>query len=298
MKASDFQSIHLNRLWFCLQQESFLKLPETVNYFMDPAHQKALYLALKKADEKPASIEAHFQSLGHMPMGRYFEQLLIYALERDPIYELLAANRQLIVEKQTLGELDLILYNRQSKQREHWEVALKFYLQTAPRAEHDFYLGPSAKDYLAKKMKSLFERQLPLAKHPLIGEEFGALKSRLFLKGMLFFPLSGDATLPKFWNPKAPLGRWIKFQDFSKARFEPSSVFKVLRKPDWMAPYSEQEEPGLSKGKIEEQVLANIEQSGRPQLVARLPSDTPTYREAERFFVAPDVWPPRQATND
>ena len=70
-------------------------------------------------------------------LGFHFEGLLSFWLEdgfarKLHPYETLASNVQLYNGKQTTGELDLILYNHAEQLVEHWELAIKFFMGSAP----------------------------------------------------------------------------------------------------------------------------------------------------------------------
>ncbi len=254
---------------------------------------------LKEADQNPEALETHFASLGPMPMGRYFEQLLIYGLKQDPNYRLLAANEQIIVDKKTLGEIDLILENTRSGERQHWEVALKFYLQTAPKSDYKYFLGPSEKDHLARKMKALFKRQLALGEHPQISQQFGKLSPKLFLKGQLFYTIGREKIRAQNWNPKAQAGTWLNIKALESSPLSEARYFHILQKPEWMAPYYCSSKAGLlSPSTLIPSLVDKFAETRRPQLVVILEKEAEVYLEKERFFVSPQNWPSSIVSNN
>lgn len=92
---------------------------------------------------------------------------------------------------QTLGAIDLILKNNQTQKREHWEVAIKFYL-----LHQGTWFGPNAHDQLDKKLDRMLSHQLQmssssefLAQHP----EMHSLSKHLLLQGRLYInPFSSE----------------------------------------------------------------------------------------------------------
>lgn len=96
-------------------------------------------------------------------LGFHFEGLLSFWLEDGFArqlhpYEMLANNVQLYNGKQTTGELDLILYNHEEKLVEHWELAIKFFMGSAPFAPEN-WVGINSKDNLERKMTHMQTKQ-------------------------------------------------------------------------------------------------------------------------------------------
>lgn len=299
MTAPIFKSIHLHRLWYCLEQVSFLALPSSIQYFQDEAHKKALFEKLIQLDGNPEALDQQIQSLGRMPMGRYFEQLLLIALAQDERYAVLAHNEQVIKDKVTIGELDLVLENRSTNQREHWEVALKFYLQMQASAAYEVFWGPSGKDRLSQKMDLLREKQLKLGQDPIVREKYGELKAGLLLKGQLFFRLSADGILPKAWQAEAIKGQWVLASEVEEILEAPSSKYRLLQKPEWMAPYfSLSEAPLLAFHETKPALEEAFRRTGRPQLLVALQKNGSYWLEKKRCFVVPNSSPLIPNPND
>jgi len=287
-----FYNTHINRIWWALNSDSFLSLNDSVIYFQDAEHKEEVLNLLKLADQNQELVNAHFDTLGQMPMGRYFEQLLIFILERDQRYDLLAHNVQIIEDKITRGELDLILYDRKNKEHLHWEVALKFYLQVGETGDHHNFLGPSKRDFLGRKMKKLRQNQMPLSRHPQIREKYGSLKSGLFLKGQLFYPFKKDIVQPHQANTAASSFEYLSIKDFKNQAWPEEATFKILKKPDWIGPKDLSPESELFNAKeVLEQLHQEMERIDRPQLVALFKKQDARYLEQERYFVTSENWP-------
>ncbi|MFC6380961.1 DUF1853 family protein [Psychrobacter glacincola] len=125
-------------------------------------------------------------------LGFHFEGLLSFWLEdgfarKLHPYETLANNVQLFNGKQTTGELDLILYNHKDKLTEHWELAIKFFMGSAP-FEPINWVGINSNDNLQRKMTHMQTKQfgsiwVSTEKHGQVKIEkrFGVIKGRFFL---------------------------------------------------------------------------------------------------------------------
>lgn len=299
MRPPIFQSIHLHRLWFCLEQISFLESPLSIQYFQDADHKKVLFDKLMLLDKQASTLEQRVRSLGPMPMGRYFEHLVLIALEQEERYALLAHNEQIIKDKITLGELDLVLENRLTNSREHWEVALKFYLQMQASPAHEVFWGPSGKDRLSQKMSLLLEKQLKLGQSPLVSEKYGPLKAGLLLKGQLFFRLSADGIPPEAWHPQATKGHWILSSQIEEFMEAAPCKYRILQKPEWMAPYfSSSEETLLEFPAIKEALKEAFSRTGRPQLLVAMRKNGGFWLEEKRRFVVPERSPLLPNSND
>ena len=152
-------------------------------------------------------------------LGFHFEGLLSFWLEDGFArnlhpYETLANNVQLFNGKQTTGELDLILYNHQEKLVEHWELAIKFFMGSAP-FEPENWVGINSKDNLQRKMIHMQTKQfrtvsVETEKHGQvkIDKRYGVIKGRFFL------PINTKCfDYPSWLTPSFPLHEWCDKAD-------------------------------------------------------------------------------------
>ena len=152
-------------------------------------------------------------------LGFHFEGLLSFwladgfARKLHP-YETLASNVQLFNGKKTIGELDLILYNHEEKLTEHWELAIKFFMGSAPFAPQN-WVGINSNDNLQRKMTHMQTKQfspvwVDTEKHGQIkiDKRYGVIKGRFFL------PINtDDFTYPSWLAPTFPLHEWCNKND-------------------------------------------------------------------------------------
>ena len=154
-------------------------------------------------------------------LGFHFEGLLSFWLEDGfqrglHSYETLASNVQLYNGKQTTGELDLILYNHADNLVEHWELAIKFFMGSAP-FEPENWVGINSNDNLQRKMTHMQTKQfrtvwVDTENHGQvkIDKRYGIIKGRFFLpKNITNF------VYPSWLAPSFPMHEWCDKYDTS-----------------------------------------------------------------------------------
>ncbi len=154
-------------------------------------------------------------------LGFHFEGLLSFWLEdgfarKLHPYETLASNVQLFSGKQTTGELDLILYNHAENLVEHWELAIKFFMGSAP-FEPVNWVGINSNDNLQRKMTHMQTKQfrtvwVDTESHGQvkIDKRYGVIKGRFFLpKNIINF------VYPSWLAPSFPMHEWCDKYDTS-----------------------------------------------------------------------------------
>ena len=178
-----------------------------------------------------ARLPGQMEYQGSRRLGLYYQWLWQQLIINHPHYDLVAEELPLTVDKQTLGAIDFLVQNRQTRQLEHWEVAIKFYL-----AFEQSWPGPNASDELDKKARHMLTRQLMLSSHPAyqtsLEPQYGKpAVRRLIMQGRLFYPVHSRATGSGITlNPHAARGCWC---------YSPQAKLLDLRgiaKPEWIAP--------------------------------------------------------------
>ena len=149
-------------------------------------------------------------------LGIHFERLYQRWLEVHPKYSILAANLQIHGAGRTLGEFDLLVDS--AGEHQHWELAVKFYInQSEPGAAANWF-GPDPADTLASKLDRLIHHQLPLAQRPEAVAKLEALgiqvtQSRSIMKGRLYHPwqafIAEQFAVPDQVNPSHLRGWWL-----------------------------------------------------------------------------------------
>ena len=172
-------------------------------------------------------------------LGFHFEGLLSFWLEdgfarKLHPYETLANNVQLFNGKQTTGEIDLILYNHQDKLVEHWELAIKFFMGSAP-FEPVNWVGINANDNLQRKMTHMQTKQfrtvwIDTENHGQvkIDKRYGIIKGRFFL------PIdTSNFNYPTWLTPSFPMHEWCDKNDISTLAIIDTTQLRAAHYIEW-----------------------------------------------------------------
>ena len=174
-------------------------------------------------------------------LGFHFEGLLSFWLEdgfarKLHPYETLANNVQLFNGKQTTGELDLILYNHVENLVEHWELAIKFFMGSAP-FEPENWVGINSKDNLQRKMTHMQTKQfrtvwVDTEKHGQIkiDKRYGVIKGRFFL------PINTcNFTYPSWLTPNFPIHEWCDSNDTASLAMIDITALRAAHYIEWFS---------------------------------------------------------------
>lgn len=236
----------------------------------------------------------------HYRLGLYVERLY-ECLIRDLLgWTVVARNLPIRAAGITLGELDFIVRNPHTRQHEHHEIAVKFYLGYLARNSTDVrWYGPNARDRLDIKSGRMLHEQSQRCRLP---ETIATLSAagisppetrHIFMPGYLFYPAVSAPPAPASVDAGHLRGYWLRLPDARKrVQTAVSANWVVLRKPHWLGPWSQFETPTVD---AVQSALTEIETSNTPRLFASLTRDkaSDSWREVERFFVVPDSWPGR-----
>ena len=242
-------------------------------------------------------------------VGLYLEQLLLWWLRGASPYALLAHNLQLFGlregRRETLGALDLLLRNPRGD-TEHWELAIKFYLEASPSGRWPAWVGANERDNLARKLGHMRRHQLPLSRRPEALTRFRELgvtapvARRALLRGFFFSaPKSrgGGIASPR-GGGVVPFGRWLypsalpgELSRWSTARW------KILPRPHWMSPTLCAQQESLDSDELAHWNQSLSPQKRRTAMVARLeramendPEGAAAWVEAERLIIVSERW--------
>ncbi|MBT8295316.1 MAG: DUF1853 family protein [Gramella sp.] len=172
-------------------------------------------------------------------MGKRMESFFEIAIKHSDRYELLASNIQIIENKNTLGELDLLLFDHQTSKPLHVELVYKLYVydQAFP-SEIQRWIGPNRKDSFSEKLKKLREKQFPLLYR---SETFKYLDSldidienteqQLCFKSQLFTPENLDLN-DQVINLESHTGAWYSYEEFLKKPWQ-DHLFNSPEKKNW-----------------------------------------------------------------
>jgi hypothetical protein len=265
----------------------------STGYFRDAGHEKAVLEKLMQLDSDSEVVQSHFAKLPSLPMGKYFEQLIFFLIAHDNRLELILSNQQVKEGNRTIGEIDLIIKDTQTKKVEHWEICLKYYLQSNPSTDSRLMLGPHAVDNLSRKSTKLLNHQLPLSTHAslkYITETYN-VDSKLFMKGQLFYHLNNNSIMAEDANRHHETGWWC-FLSETEAMLNSDLKWATLTKPDWIGLHYESDQTSLlSDNEMTELLRTQIASETNTILVVGMKEYENRWIEQTRGFIVHNNWP-------
>lgn len=224
----------------------------------------------------PDELDAFLTERASHRVGRYFESLVLFWLERIRKVEIVAHGHQIRDGNRTIGEIDFLFRDEEGRLN-HWEAAVKFFLH-CPQPTGSHFPGPNAKDNFERKVSKLFDKQLPLSK-----EHFSDVDIRkAFVRGVMFYhPNVGEPdTLPYRLAGDHQRGRWIRSSELKFLEQPTVRSFVIVPKPTWLAA------PQTSPATIGE-LENHFARFDFPMMLSVIDEA----KEERRMFVVPETWP-------
>lgn len=236
-----FQHALVRQLAFCIASPNLLRAtpselqtPHQFAWHDDlfwQNHFERYLPRLIELDQNLAPLQQFLSKLKSTRLGLRFEYLIWFWLLDDDYhpYTLLAHGLQMIEGKTTLGELDFLIYNQDTRSIEHWEVALKYYLAEADACLIHWY-GLNRQDTLYKKLQHFAQQQFKFEQV----QQYHIEKRFAIVKGQLYLPINHARNhLPTWLNPARRLGHWGH-------HIYPQHYFRVSRQ-EWLCLNQEQD---------------------------------------------------------
>jgi len=175
----------------------------------------------------PYRLGFHFEGLLHFWLSDGFAQGC------HP-YEVLAHNVQLYREKQTIGELDYILRNHDTGEIEHWELAIKFFLGSAPY-HYANWVGMNSRDNLERKMTHMQSKQFRTVRVDINSHDSVKIDKRIaVIKGRFFYPYTEPSfTRPSWLAPNLPIHIWYDGNNLAQLATIDTSQLRRAHYVEW-----------------------------------------------------------------
>ncbi len=263
---------------------------------------------LLKLDKAPLPLINYISQSKTNRLGEKFERFWSFWLNKCQQKKVVAANYPVQIKNRTLGAFDLLVDESQSTDPQphsrfhqtitprylsHFELSVKFYLNTAHGSRMSDWYGADQTDRLDKKINRMVEHQLKLSQYPAaekllhqkrwkINKIYGVCKGRLFWNAF-----QRKTNLPDWINPQVELGFWCPVSQFHAVQKQRLLQWYVLDKNDWFSPLNERDV--LDRVNLDEQELnQHFQQLNTAEQIAGY---DPVYnRENVRGFIVPDEW--------
>ncbi len=173
-----------------------------------------------------------------LPLGKRVELFFEHYLHLSKRYELHKKNIQIIDCKETLGEIDFIIYDNKKKCFKHVELVYKYYLYDISfEKELDRYIGPNKDDTLVNKLNKLKHKQLPLlfnekTKLYLDEIDFNNIRQEVCFKANIYVPFYKNDLNIKF--SENIRGFYITFEEFKKDEYFRKCEYFMPHRYDWV----------------------------------------------------------------
>ena len=194
---------------------------------------------LTKLDKNSLELETFLSHKNTLRLGHYYEALICFWLQNSIKFDLLANNIPVRnQEKITIGEVDLIVFNKITKDHEHWELAVKFYLAHIKKGQTD-YIGPNTNDHFHLKLAKLKNSQCKIletvpGKKYLSELNISKIKNKLLIKGLLCYHPND---IKKPWeniSVQHAQSWWIYLEE-AQEFLDDALSYSILDKKKWLS---------------------------------------------------------------
>lgn len=175
-----------------------------------------------------------------LPLGKRVEIFFESLIDNSLRYNVISRNIQIINNKNTLGELDFIIYDLKEKTYTHIELVYKFYVYDDRfHRELDRYIGPNRSDTLVLKLNKLKNKQFPLlfkeqTKEYIKDIDLDNINQKVCYKANIFLPLHlVGKTLPLI-NNATIIGFYLSFEKFLEQIEFKNYEFFLPHRYDWL----------------------------------------------------------------
>ena len=200
---------------------------------MPPEARSRIALALR-----PILSSAEYpEHPGHRgPVGRRAEMLLAQALSHCPGIELIAHQKTIRVNTQTIGELDLLYDDHVRQRRVHCELSVRMLLQRHPQAEWSAWCGTDPRQLFSDKLLHLRHHQIPLGQHPDVPRHpTWPTVSEALILGWALQPFAQQWPDLLGAAPDHLRGWWLRHGEHDLPRASRAARFVIIPPDHWMA---------------------------------------------------------------
>ena len=212
--------------------------------------------------------DLNFELPTNLRLGHVAERVVSELIKASTNYNVLCENIQILDNKTTIGEIDFIIENNDTKQCIHLELAYKFYLFDPFHSAEliNNWIGPNRNDSLKEKLEKLKQKQFPLLHHASAKSACSAIDlnnvlQALCLLASLYIPYGLKSNFSSAYE-KAIKGYYLDFQTFSSLD-KSEKLYGLPTKKEWGIDPSENED-WLSFSDVEKQIRVSLQEKQAP----------------------------------
>ena len=190
--------------------------------------------------------DLEFQLPTNLRLGHLVEKIVSELIKSSTNYNVVYENIQVIEDKKTVGEIDFIIADKNTKQLIHMELAYKFYLFDPNISSEPInnWIGPNRNDSLKDKLEKLKRKQFPLLYHnstksKLNNIEIDDVSQALCILVSLFIPYEYKANFSPIYE-KAIKGYYLNMETFISSDHS-TKTYYIPPKKEWGMDPSENE---------------------------------------------------------
>ncbi|MEC7988127.1 MAG: DUF1853 family protein [Myxococcota bacterium] len=244
-------------------------------------------------DQNPDSLARFIDTPRQYKLGLYAEDLMLYYLEQASPYTVLAHDLQIFQHKRSIGAFDFIIKTPKGT-IEHWEMAIKYFLQYEPIPDWSAFVGPGGRDTLRRKMDKILCRQILLGDTPEAKKQLHTLgiphpqSKRVVSVGKLFGQWNSPWSQAHSGDSQQPTGKWIFQKDLRALLVQKSSSrWKILLHPKWLAPIIGIKSDSFLCSATLRSILETLTHH---MMLAELHEGERGWEEHTRWMVVPNHW--------
>ena len=212
--------------------------------------------------------DLEFELPTNIRLGQLVEKIVSELIKSSENYIVLYENVQILEDKNTIGEIDFIIENKNKKECIHLELAYKFYLFDPSISSEPInnWIGPNRNDSLKEKLDKLKTKQFPLLYHSCTESKLNDINinkvsQALCLLTSLFIPYGYKTKLNPVYE-KAIKGYYLNLEQFISLN-NSEKLYYLPSKKEWGMDASENEIWTPFKG-IENQINTSIKEKQAP----------------------------------
>ncbi len=295
-----------NLAWCLLSPSLIDKTEEHGSHTL--AQSQKLVDQIRALDDAPSELMQWLASSPSPRLGLMFERFWQFWWRRHTDLSQWLFNQQINKGGRTLGELDALQWQPDTRTLIHYELAVKFYLQVPTstlgldRGEEpeDCWVGPNLNDRLDLKWPQMRDRQLTVLydvhRRPDLPWNPDTIITRSLTRGRLFRPHRAFShlhgiSLDNSLNPAHDHGQWIHLNDWHHLD---GAHWKLLARQEWFAPLNGMihEQPvSLSNEQASQALHRHFACTNQPVQLIEIECESERWHERERWFVVPPDWP-------